>query len=58
MAAPMNTDKDALVSLTKQVVNKLTSLQKVVQQLCCPHSPQIEEKAVDTQSNNLETPEL
>jgi hypothetical protein len=57
MAAPIN--KNAFVSLTEQVVAKLTSLQDVVQQLCCPRqdSPQIEEKAIDTQSN-LEAPEL
>lgn len=60
MAAPII--KNASVSLrdlTERVVAKLTSLQDVVQQLCCPSQdlPQMEERVVDTQSN-LEAPEL
>ena len=49
----------SLIDLTERVVAKLTGIQDVVQQLCCPSqdSPQIEERANGTLSNS-EMPEL
>jgi len=54
MATPL---KDTFASLTERTVDKLTSLQKVVQQLCNPSiSPLIGEEAVDIQPKGV--PEL